>query len=125
MAALLASAVLQTAAPAASAAGTSPFTGRPLLTLQDTTAAAAASAAAARGDTVSARALRVLAALPQALWINGGTTAPTSVVAAGATALRTGRALVAVVYALPHRDCGGASAGGQSASGYRLLIRSL
>ncbi|MDX6216316.1 MAG: endoglucanase [Frankiales bacterium] len=112
-------------APTVSAAGSSPFTGRGLLTVSDTTAARAATAAQASGDSATARALSLLAHRPQALWITGGTAAPAEVVAAAAAAARTRTTLVAVVYALPHRDCGGASAGGLSAAGYRRLIASL
>ncbi|MCU1622423.1 MAG: Cellulase [Frankiales bacterium] len=111
--------------PAASAAGSSPFTGRGLLTVSTTTAARAATAAQASGDSATARALSVLARRPQALWITGGTAAPAELAAAAAAATRTHTTLVAAVYALPHRDCGGASAGGLSATGYRRLIAAL
>jgi endoglucanase len=112
-------------APGVSAAGSSPFTGRGLLTVSSTTAARAVTAAQASGDSATAQALSVLARRPQALWITGGTAAPAEIVAAAAAAARTRTTLVAAVYALPHRDCGGASAGGLSATGYRRLIAAL
>jgi endoglucanase len=114
-----------TASPHASATTASPFASRTLLVVPGTTAARAAQAAEAAGDTARSRELSVIAKEPQALWITGGTGAPRPLAEASDLAVRSHRVLVAVFYAIPHRDCGAYSAGGQTAKGYRALIRAV
>ncbi len=89
----------------------------------DRQAARAAAAAPAAGSAAEADALDVLAAQPTAVWL-GSWLSPQraadrtrEVVAAAAAG---GTVPVLVLYALPHRDCGGWSAGGSAdAASYR------
>lgn len=89
-------------------------------------AALAAGAARAAGDAETARRLDLIASRPQAAWY--GDWHPTSTVAADVarrvqTAARAGTTEVLVLYAVPLRDCGGFSAGGLTAAGYRTWVR--
>jgi endoglucanase len=112
-------------APTASATGTSPFVSRSLLVVPGSTAARAAQAAAAAGDTARSRELQLIAARPQAVWVTGGTSLPRPLADASGLAVRSHRVLVAVLYAIPHRDCGAYSAGGETAAHYRTLVRAV
>ncbi|MCW2572457.1 MAG: 1,4-beta cellobiohydrolase [Frankiales bacterium] len=85
----------------------------------------AAAEAAHRGDASASVALAGLAAHPQALWITSAAAATESLPAASAAAARQHKVLVAVLYALPQRDCGGASAGGLTAAAYRRLVQAI
>jgi endoglucanase len=69
--------------------------------------------------------LRWLASVPQAVWLTGGVPADAAATVRDATrdARRRGREPVFVVYDIPHRDCGGQSAGGAAtAARYRRYV---
>lgn len=81
----------------------------------DTSEAAKQAAALATTDPAGAAAARTIAQYPVATWLGDwtqGTTLTRTIDAAVAGAERTGTTPVFVTYAIPHRDCGGYSAGG-------------
>ncbi|MCU1692153.1 MAG: 1,4-beta cellobiohydrolase, partial [Frankiales bacterium] len=79
-----------------------------------------------RGDLATATALEVVARAPQSVWLGDWTPDPAPVVArATAAAARAGTVPVFVLYAVPHRDCGGDSAGGMRPASYRAWVRSV
>ncbi len=81
----------------------------------DTSEAARQATALATSDPDGAAAARTIARYPVATWLGDwtqGTTLTRTIDAAVAGAERTGTTPVFVTYAIPHRDCGGYSAGG-------------
>jgi endoglucanase len=126
-------AIAATCALAAAAAGlasrehSSP--GNPLAHLQllvdaQTPAAAQAKTYRAAGDRADAALMRQIAREPTAAWLGG--TAPEAQRRAAGLArrgARVGAAPIIVLYAIPHRDCGGASRGGAATAGqYRAWV---
>ncbi len=106
------------------AATTNPFAGRPFAVEKDRSVdrVLAASKGAARAP------LALLAAQPQARWYGDwltGSGLTADVAGRTGRAARSGASLVLVAYALPHRDCGGWSGGGLTATGYRSWVRAL
>lgn len=83
-------------------------------------------AAAHQGDRRAAVIARMIAAVPQGVWITGGgaaTQATNQVRETVTAAKQAGQIPVFVAYAIPGRDCGGASAGGAAdATAYRGWI---
>jgi endoglucanase len=103
--------------------------GNPLAHLQflvdpQTPAATQAKAYLAAGDREDAALMRQIAGRPTAAWLGG--TAPEARRRAAALARRwtqVGAAPIIVLYAIPHRDCGGASSGGAATAGrYRAWV---
>ncbi|WP_069712238.1 glycoside hydrolase family 6 protein [Curtobacterium sp. ER1/6] len=81
----------------------------------DTSEAARAATALAATDPAGAAAARTIATYPVATWLGDWTTGSTldrTIDAALAGAAEDGTTPVFVTYAIPHRDCGGYSAGG-------------
>ncbi|WP_439692000.1 glycoside hydrolase family 6 protein [Curtobacterium sp. SP.BCo] len=81
----------------------------------DTSEAAKQAAALATSDPAGAAAARTIAQYPVATWLGDwtqGTTLTRTIDAAVTAADRQGTTAVFVTYAIPHRDCGGHSAGG-------------
>jgi endoglucanase len=106
--------------PAAYATGTSyplsggPFAGRDLYVSPSTSAAAAAAAAS---DPTTKQLLSRIAAVPQAIWLAGGTPSSAASLVSGAVSAAGAQVTEFVVYDIPHRDCtGGQSAGGATSS---------
>lgn len=88
-------------------------------------AAVAATAARAQGRTTTAANLDVIGTRPQAKWFGDWfTTAEieSKVRTYTSAATAKGQVPVLVLYAIPERDCGGASAGGLTASGYTTWV---
>jgi endoglucanase len=78
----------------------------------------------AAGDQADAARMRQIARRPTAAWL-GGTAGDARRRAAGLTrrGARGGAAPIIVLYAIPHRDCGGASSGGAATAGqYRAWV---
>jgi endoglucanase len=99
---------------------------RHLRFLVDPQAPAAAQARAYRAarDPADAALMRQIARRPTAAWL-GGTAADARRRAAGLArrGARAGAAPIMVLYAIPHRDCGGASSGGAAtADQYRAWV---
>ncbi|MFI8894498.1 glycoside hydrolase family 6 protein [Streptomyces paradoxus] len=92
---------------AAHAAGSSPFWVDP-----DSPAARQARLWQRQGRGQDAELIRRIADQPVALWPAGGTDPAATVKAAASAAGREGKTAVLVAYNIPHRDCGGHSAGG-------------
>lgn len=108
----------------ASAGSINPFSSTPLF-VGDSQAAAAAALARQNGDELTARKLDKIAQQPQAMWF--GDWVPTTQIRASVDrhvtrAAQARRLDVLVLYAIPHRDCGGVSGGGLKAAGYRSWI---
>jgi endoglucanase len=92
-----------------------------------TPAAAQAKAYNDSGDPADAALMRQIARRPIAAWL-GGTAADAQQQAARLTrrAARVGAAPIIVLYAIPYRDCGGASSGGTAtADQYRAWVRAV
>jgi endoglucanase len=106
--------------------------GNPLAHLQflvdpQTPAASQAEAYSAAGDPADAALMQQIARRPTAAWL-GGAAEDARSRAAGLTrrGARVGAAPVIVLYAIPDRDCGGASSGGAAAAGqYRAWVRAV
>jgi endoglucanase len=78
----------------------------------------------AAGDPADAALMRQIARRPTATWL-GGTAAAAGRSAAALTrqGTRVGTAPIIVLYAIPNRDCGGASSGGAATAGrYRAWV---
>jgi len=125
---LLALVALLLAAPVAAGAAPrspDPFAGARLW-VDPTSMAAQQAAALATSDPADAAQLGKIAGQPQAVWF-GDWVATSRVQAQAASLVRTVRAAgalpVLVVYDIPHRDCGGFSAGGApDAAAYRAWV---
>jgi endoglucanase len=92
-----------------------------------TPAAAQANAYRAAGDPADAALMRQIARRPTAAWL-GGTAEDARRRAASLArrGTRVGAAPIIVLYAIPHRDCGGASSGGAAtADQYRAWVRAV
>lgn len=106
-----------------SAASTSLFAGGPYRSA--TSEAARASDALRGSDPDGAAAAATIARYPVAIWLGDwtrGTTLTTTIDRAVAAAEQAGTTPVFVTYAIPHRDCGGYSAGGLDESSYDAWI---
>jgi endoglucanase len=92
-----------------------------------TPATVQAKAYDAAGDPADAAAVRQIARRPTAAWL-GGTPRDARRTAAGLVrrAARVAAAPIVVLYAIPNRDCGGASSGGADTAGqYRSWVRAV
>ncbi|CAL9455828.1 Endoglucanase A [Streptomyces sp. enrichment culture] len=106
------------AGKAAYAAGSSPFWTDP-----ESPAARQAQLWKRQGRGQDAELIRRIADQPVALWPAGGTDPAPTVRAAASAAGREGKTAVLVAYNIPHRDCGGHSAGGAAdGNAYREWI---
>ncbi|MDM7883881.1 glycoside hydrolase family 6 protein [Curtobacterium sp. RHCKG23] len=91
----------------------------------DTSEAAKQVTALATSDPAGARAARTISEHPVAIWLGDwtqGTTLDRTLDQAVAGAERTGTTPVFVTYAIPHRDCGGYSAGGMDETTYTAWV---
>ncbi len=91
----------------------------------DTSEAARQATALATSDPAGAAAARTIAQYPVATWLGEWTTGATldrTIDQAVAGATRTGTTPVFVTYAIPHRDCGGYSAGGFDEATYDAWV---
>ncbi|MDM7892726.1 glycoside hydrolase family 6 protein [Curtobacterium caseinilyticum] len=91
----------------------------------DTSEAARAATALAATDPAGAAAARTIAQYPVATWLGDwttGTTLTRTIDAALAGAAKDGTTPVFVTYAIPHRDCGGYSAGGFDETTYAAWV---
>lgn len=82
----------------------------------------------AEGDTATAKKVAEISRQPTAIWLGEWLTAPKMPAVLGRyvrEAEAAGTTLVFVVYAIPHRDCGGLSAGGHEAEDYAGWVRAL
>ncbi|HEY3737793.1 MAG TPA: glycoside hydrolase family 6 protein [Jatrophihabitans sp.] len=103
-----------------------PFKGKPLH-ITETRAEQVARTDSALSGTDRAR-IAWLGRIPQATWLTGGTPASAArlVATEQAGARATGTVSQLVIYDLPHRDCGSASAGGvRAAASYKSYVQAI
>jgi endoglucanase len=95
-----------------------------LLVVAQTPAATQAQAYDAAGDPADAARMRQIARRPTAAWLGGAAAdARRTAAALARRGTRVGAAPIMVLYAIPHRDCGGASSGGAAtARQYRAWV---
>ncbi len=108
-------------APASAASPNNPFRGKRLYV--DPSSQAAASA---RNEATEDRpSVSKIAATPQAIWVSEFSGIKSQAPAVVADIARKKAYPVFVIYAIPHRDCGGYSSGGATPAQYRAGIRQL
>jgi endoglucanase len=92
-----------------------------------TPAATQANAYDSAGDPADAALMRQIARRPTATWLGGAAAdAGRTAAALARRGARVGAAPIIVLYAIPHRDCGGASSGGAAtASQYRAWVNAV